>query len=69
MDEENPHCPRCLGLMLFTELRENCSVKVPAWECILCGSILDPVILANRLNRPSPYPSPRRSKDLKKYND
>jgi hypothetical protein len=50
-------CPRCAGLMMsydLAELRHFAQpVEVNCWRCLMCGEILDPVIIANRQSRPS----------------
>jgi hypothetical protein len=46
-------CPRCNGLMYMTELRDS---RVPnrsvGFACILCGDIVDPTIMRNRMRAP-----------------
>lgn len=64
------HCERCSGLLYWTELREwdgsrgqDCQ---GALQCILCGNIIDPVIVKNRqravgsVREAVRSPSPRR---------
>lgn len=51
-------CPRCRGLMIgerFCDLYEDIEKKCfEGWRCILCGEILDPMILMNRATSGSP---------------
>lgn len=46
------NCSRCQGLLCFSELRDEGGVLVtegaPAFRCILCGELIDSVILMNR---------------------
>jgi len=48
-------CGRCQGLMVserLMDLRSDSGCFVcPAWRCVLCGNIVDPVILNNRGRR------------------
>ncbi len=45
-------CPRCNGLMLMEQFIESHYLDLPdefeGWRCVLCGIILDPVIVENR---------------------
>lgn len=47
-----PHCERCSGLLYWTELREWDGSRGQghhgALQCIICGNIIDPVIVKNR---------------------
>ena len=47
-------CQRCHGLMVpdFIEERPEQWVLhcVSAWRCVVCGEVIDPVIVANRVN-------------------
>ncbi len=49
-------CPRCKGSMIdetFEDLRDDTGVFVfRGYRCMVCGEILDPVIMANRISRP-----------------
>lgn len=51
-------CPRCQSLMMvdmFEDLLDDSGVlSFRAWRCIPCGEVIDPVILKNQLERPSP---------------
>ncbi|MEW6248762.1 MAG: hypothetical protein AB1555_18920 [Nitrospirota bacterium] len=50
------NCPRCQGLMVrddFLDLQdETGQYGFVAWRCLICGEVLDPVILKHR-NAPS----------------
>jgi len=49
-------CPRCKGSMIdetFEDLRDDTGVfYFHGYRCMVCGEILDPVIMANRIRRP-----------------
>ena len=51
-------CPRCTGLMMqdsFLDLQDEAGLcRFVAWRCMICGEVLDPVILKNRMTRPTP---------------
>lgn len=51
-------CPRCAGNMIFETFRDmnddTGRIAFTGFRCILCGEILDPVILSNRRQRPTP---------------
>ncbi|MDH4229083.1 MAG: hypothetical protein OEW11_04945 [Nitrospirota bacterium] len=57
-------CPRCTHAMIsdsFTDLLDDSGVLgITAWRCLTCGEVVDPVILANRTNRPEPFVSKSR---------
>jgi ribosomal protein S27AE len=57
-------CPRCDGKMIpdvFQDIRDDTgSIAFKGWRCPTCGEIIDPVILANRKNRPGPIESKTR---------
>lgn len=45
------NCPRCSGSMVhenFYGAGEGLSWYYPGWRCLLCGEIVDKVILSNR---------------------
>jgi len=52
------NCPRCTGLMMsddFLDLEdEEGRYKFVAWRCLICGEVIDPVILKHRVTRPAP---------------
>ena len=45
-------CSRCQGFMWPSELRDEAGGRIfdgsPAFRCVLCGDLIDSVILANR---------------------
>jgi hypothetical protein len=49
-------CSRCKGLMRAEEFRDwTCGMgadRFRAFRCLVCGEIVDPVIVQNRLNTP-----------------
>jgi hypothetical protein len=51
-------CPRCHNLMVeetFVDLQVSPSVSFfTGWRCMICGEILDPIILQNRTRHPEP---------------
>ena len=52
-------CPRCHNLMVeetFVDLQVSPSVSssFTGWRCLICGEILDPIILQNRTRHPEP---------------
>ncbi|MBM4121142.1 MAG: hypothetical protein FJ249_00910 [Nitrospira sp.] len=56
--EQPIHCPRCRGLMVvatYMDLQDDTGqIEFMAHRCMLCGEVLDPMILRNRLaERPS----------------
>jgi hypothetical protein len=57
-------CPRCRGLMigdLFEDIKDDTGRNgFLGWRCVLCGEILDPVIVTNRTVRPTPMVSATR---------
>ena len=45
------NCPRCtgLGLMVRNDLQDETGLeRFAAWRCLICGEVLDLVILENR---------------------
>jgi hypothetical protein len=51
-------CSRCSGEMayeFFQDMEDDTgNIMFYGWRCIICGEILDPVIVSNRKNRPPP---------------
>lgn len=45
-------CPRCQGFMVLVRYEDWGSTTTNqaflAWDCVQCGAVIDPVILANR---------------------
>lgn len=50
----HPHCPRCRGLMFSVNYGDwgdpQDTQPGLVWNCIYCGEMIDPVIMANRRN-------------------
>ena len=46
-------CYRCKGLMVKDRLYDlyGTHVHLDAWRCVVCGDMLDAVILHNRMDR------------------
>ena len=44
------HCLRCYGLMVTIRLEDvgSSSLCFSAWQCLMCGEVMDPVIATNR---------------------
>lgn len=59
------NCSRCQGPLCFSELRDEEGVLVtegaPAFRCILCGELIDSVILMNRARNPTEREHGRRA--------
>lgn len=58
-------CPRCGGMMIpehFQEIRDKNGRISHGLRCILCGEVLDPVILQNRSDERTPERHPRHLK-------
>ena len=51
-------CPRCHNLMVeetFVDLHVSPRASTfTGWRCVICGEILDPIILQNRTRHPEP---------------
>ena len=48
------HCSRCTGLMIRDDLQDETGLdRFVAWRCLICGEVLDPVILENRSEAPN----------------
>ena len=47
--QQYPRCSRCGGLMTLQKFY-SLSEVFWGWKCLLCGEIVDPVILENRQN-------------------
>jgi hypothetical protein len=63
-------CQKCRGRMGFEKFYGP-NNSFYGWHCVLCGDILDPVILLHRLSRDADVSIPEREEDLllliKKY--
>lgn len=57
-DHHKKTCPRCQNQMVaevFEDYEGSSSPRTfPGYRCIVCGAIVDPVILANQARRPEP---------------
>lgn len=63
-------CQRCGGKMIFEKFYDVNSVFF-GWHCVICGDILDPVILLHRLSQDADIKIPEEKEEvlhlLKKY--
>jgi len=63
-------CLRCGGRMIFEKFYDVNNVFF-AWHCVICGEILDPVILLHRLSQDANLKIPEEEQEvmhlLKKY--
>jgi len=63
-------CQRCGGRMIFEKFYDVNNVFF-AWHCVICGEILDPVILLHRLSQDANLRIPEEEQEvmhlLKKY--
>ena len=63
-------CIRCDGLMVmdrFDDVRDDTGhYNFHAWRCLVCGEVIDPVIISNRQNHIKPFP--HRNRKLMAYN-
>ena len=44
-------CTRCQGTMVidyFLDMEESGEVWMPGWRCLMCGEVIDPLILKHR---------------------
>jgi len=57
-------CLRCEGLMVidrFDDLQDDTGQNYfQAWHCLVCGEVIDPVIILNRQNHSKPFPNRNR---------
>ena len=64
------YCQRCHGWMAFEKFYNSTSFFF-GWRCVICGDILDPVILLHRLSQDAKLPIPDDEKAIifliKKY--
>jgi hypothetical protein len=55
------NCPKCdsiMGVDRYVDLLDDQGIiTVEAWRCVICGQVMDPVMLANRIARPKPVVS------------
>ncbi len=47
-EESVMRCHRCKGIMIFEKFYGDCE-HFFGWRCVVCGEIVDQVILENRL--------------------
>ncbi len=47
-EESAMRCHRCKGIMIFEKFYGDCE-HFFGWRCVVCGEIVDQVILENRL--------------------
>jgi len=48
------NCSRCTGLMIRDDLQDDTGLgRFVGWRCLICGEVLDPVILENRNTAPN----------------
>ena len=63
-------CPRCGGRMIFEKFYDVNNIFF-GWHCVMCGEILDPVILLHRLSQDADLQIPEGEEQvmqlLKKY--
>jgi hypothetical protein len=64
------NCQRCGGRMIFEKFYDVNNIFF-GWHCVMCGEILDPVILLHRLSQDSGLQIPEGEEQvmqlLKKY--
>ena len=67
---EAMHCQRCNGRMIFEKFYDVNNVFF-GWHCVMCGEILDPVILLHRLSQDADLRIPEKEEEvmslIKKY--
>jgi len=63
-------CQRCGGRMIFEKFYDVSNIFF-GWHCVICGEILDPVILLHRLSQNADLQIPEEEENvmllLKKY--
>jgi hypothetical protein len=68
--KEVMRCQRCGGRMIFEKFYDVNNVFF-GWHCVMCGEILDPVILLHRLSQDADLKIPEEEQELismvKKY--
>jgi hypothetical protein len=54
-------CSRCDGLRRIVKMKDVVSGQsFSGWQCLLCGDVIDSVIIANRKSHAEPTPSRAR---------
>ncbi len=43
-------CPRCNGLMIYERYQDMLEVFY-AWRCVICGEVVDDVVIRNRTEK------------------
>ena len=70
MAKNKIHCQRCNGRMAFEKFYGQ-SDSFFGWHCVMCGDVLDPVILLHRLSRDANVSIPESEEEMlwliKKY--
>ena len=70
LKKEDMRCLRCGGRMIFEKFFDINNAFF-GWHCVICGEILDPVILLHRLSQDAGLQIPEEEKEvmnmLKKY--
>jgi hypothetical protein len=61
--KEEMHCQRCDGRMAFEKFYGKYS-SFFGWHCVMCGDILDPVILLHRLSHDANVLIPEREEEI-----
>jgi hypothetical protein len=68
--KDETHCQRCQGRMAFEKFYGQDS-SFFGWHCVMCGDVLDPVILLHRLSHDANVSIPENEKEMmgliKKY--
>ncbi len=68
--KEVVRCQRCGGRMIFEKFYDVNNVFF-GWHCVICGEILDPVILLHRLSQDADLRIPEKEEEVinlvKKY--
>ena len=69
-NKEGMRCQRCHGKMIFEKFYDVNNVFF-GWHCVICGEILDPVILLHRLSQDADIQIPEEEEEVmhlvKKY--
>lgn len=64
------NCRRCRGLMCAVDFLVSAATAKDewrcGWRCIICGEIIDPVIVWNRIRTKSPRLSPSKQKPARR---
>ncbi len=57
------NCQRCGGRMIFEKFYDVSNIFF-GWHCVICGEILDPVILLHRLSQNADIPIPEGEENI-----